>query len=100
MNQNVGTAWTVAGVLAVVIVILLGVMAYNWQQNQPKDLSDVLQNGKEDITQVRDQIRADCKKTDSDSKKKCADDLQTLADTLHEFSTDVANSTTSAKINP
>jgi uncharacterized membrane-anchored protein YhcB (DUF1043 family) len=97
MNQDARMAWTVAGVLAIVVVILLGALAFYWHQNQPKDLSQVLQNGKTDITQVRNQISIDCKATDADGKKHCADDLQTLSDTLHEFSTNVANSTTTAK---
>lgn len=94
MNQNAGMAWTVAGVLAVIVVILLAVMAVRWHDAQPKDLSQVLQNGKEDITQVRDQIRKDCAATDDSSKKKCEQDKKDLADILKEFSADVSNSTT------
>jgi len=94
MKQNASMAWTIAGVLAVVVIILLAMMATSWQDKQPKNLDDVLRNGKEDIAELREKIRMDCAKTDDAGKKKCEKDKEDLTDLLKEFSTDVTYSTT------
>ncbi|KND50274.1 MAG: hypothetical protein AB202_03575 [Parcubacteria bacterium C7867-007] len=94
MKKNAGMAWTVAGVLAVVVIILLAMMATSWQDKQPKNLDDVLRNGKEDISELRERIRMDCAKTDEAGKKMCEKDKQELTELLKEFSTDVTYSTT------
>ena len=96
-NQDAKTAWGIAGVLAIIVVILLGVMAYRWYDEQPKDYGQVLQEGSEDITVIRDRIRMHCTATDEDSRARCADDLEDLGDILSEFSEDVANSTTTVE---
>ncbi len=88
-KKSAQTAWTVAAVLAVLLIIALG---FWW--NAKHDLAKVLESGKQDITAQRDKIRADCALTDAASKAQCGQDLQDLADILREFSTNVAHATT------
>jgi len=78
------TAWIIAGVLAVLLVI-----AVVFWMNTQKDLDTVLQEGQEDITVIRDRIAVDCRATDTASQERCADHLEDLADILEEFSEDV-----------
>lgn len=78
------TAWIIAGVLAVLLVI-----AVVFWMNTQKDLDAVLTEGREDITVVRDRIAVDCRATDTASQERCQDHLEDLADILEEFSEDV-----------
>lgn len=83
-KKETRTAWIIAGVLAVLLVI-----AVVFWMNAKKDLDAVLMEGQEDITVIRDRIEADCHATDAASKERCEDHLEDLADILREFSEDV-----------
>jgi hypothetical protein len=93
MNTNESrTAWIVAGVL----LILLIIVGYLWL-SQKQDLNTVLQNGKTDIAAARDQITKDCQGPNMDADA-CKADLNDLAGILSDFSADVqAASTTTAQ---
>ncbi len=97
LKENTELAWGVVILLAIVILVLVGSMLYRWHESQPLNMRQVLEDGKVNITAVRDQIRLDCAREDDASKKQCAQDLQTLGDTLREFSSDVAHATTTAQ---
>ncbi len=90
-KKQLTIAWTIAGILAVLLLIALYFVL-----NPKKDLGTVLQEGQQDITAQRDKIRADCNSTDLDKKAACAADLQDLSDILREFSKDVAHATSTA----
>lgn len=83
-KKETRTAWIIAGVLAVLLVIAV----VFWMSAQ-KDLEAVLSEGREDITVLRDKIAVDCRATDTASKERCQDELADLADILREFSSDV-----------
>lgn len=83
-TKEARTAWIIAGILAVLLVI--AVMLW---MNAQKDLDAVLQEGKEDITVIRDRIATDCYATDAASKDRCMDHLDDLEEVLREFSDDV-----------
>lgn len=84
-------AWTIAGILAVLLAITLFFLV-----NQPKDLDQVLQEGKEDITAKRDEVAKACNGSDAASKAKCQDELRELSDILRDFSKDIDKATTTA----
>jgi len=83
-KKEARTAWIIAGVLAVLLVI-----AVIFWMNAKKDLDSVLQEGKEDITVIRDRIAVDCRATDTAAKERCQDHLEDLEDVLREFSEDI-----------
>ncbi len=84
MQKKLTLAWTIAGILAVLLVI-----SVYFVMNPKKDLATVLQEGKEDISAQRDQIRLNCSGTDGTSKAKCQADLDELTEILKEFSKDI-----------
>jgi len=90
-KKQLTLAWTVAGILAVLLVIALFFL-----MNPKKDLGTVLQEGKEDITEQRDRIAETCSGTDADSKADCADELEELADILRDFSKEIDKATSTA----
>jgi hypothetical protein len=90
-KKKLTLAWTVAGILAVLLVIALFFLA-----NQPKDLTSVLEEGREDLTEQRDRIAESCNGTDAASKEECQDRLEELSDILREFSRDIDKATSSA----
>ena len=83
-KKQLTLAWTVAGILAVLLVI-----AGYFAMNPKKDLGVVLQEGKEDISAQRDQIAIHCAGTDGQSKRLCQEDLDELANILKEFSKNI-----------
>lgn len=85
-------AWTVAGILAVLLIIALYFVA-----NPRKDLQTVLEEGKEDITEQRDRIREVCEGTAA-NQNDCQDELDDLAEILRDFSRDIDKATTSAAV--
>jgi type II secretory pathway pseudopilin PulG len=87
-RKDATTAWIIAGVLAVLLLITLVLWI-----NARNDLASVLQNGQQAITAERAQIQADCSGPNM-NKDLCSQDLSNLADLLREFSTEVANATT------
>jgi signal transduction histidine kinase len=93
-QKKLTLAWTVAGILAVLLVISLFFL-----MNQPKDLDTVLQEGKEDVTAQRDQVAEACNGSDAQSKARCQDELQELADILRDFSKDIDKATSTAAQN-
>lgn len=82
------TAWIVAGVLLVLLIIV----GYLWL-SQKQDLNTVLQNGKTDIASIRDQITEDCQGPNMDTDA-CKADLNDLASILRDFSADVQAAST------
>lgn len=91
-QKQLTLAWTVAAILAALLVISL-VMQFS----QPKDLGTVLQEGKEDVTAQRDRVAEACNGTDAASQADCKNELQELADILREFSRDITKATSSAE---
>lgn len=85
-TKEARTAWIVAGVLAILLVIAVVLWV-----NAKRDLDAVLTEGREDITQVRDRIAVDCRASDTASQERCQDHLEDLADILREFSEDIEN---------
>lgn len=77
LKQQLALAWTLVGVLAV----LLAIAGFF--------LSDAGTKNK-NITEKRDLIREHCSATDTQSKALCAQDLQDLTDLLKEFSAEMA----------
>ena len=80
-RQEARTAWIIAGILAVLLVI-----AVIFWMNAKKDLDTVLAEGQADIGAMRDKIAVDCHASDADSKKRCQEDLDDLSSILTEFS--------------
>lgn len=89
------TAWIIAGVLAVLLVI-----AVVFWMSAKKDLDAVLTEGQEDITVLRDRIAVDCRATDQDSRERCQDHLEDLEDILVEFSEDVEEASETSTTTP
>ncbi len=88
--------WKVAtGVLVVVVIILLAMMWREWDMQQ-HDLGHVLQQGKEDVTEARNEIAVKCRGPQA-NEAACQASLKELADILKEFSKDVSAATTSAQ---
>ncbi len=90
-KKKLTLAWTVAGILAVLLAIALFFL-----MNQPKDLDTVLQEGKEDVTAQRDRVAEACNGDDAKSQAKCQDELQELSDILRDFSKDIDKATSTA----
>lgn len=78
-------AWTVAGVLAVIVIILLAFMIYDWNQRR-NDLGYVIDEGTSNIAEQREVIRARC--SDDLTSAACQDALADLSDILEDFSRD------------
>jgi len=90
-KKQLTIAWTVAGILAVLLLIAL-----YFVMNPEKSLDTVLQEGKEDISAQRDRIEESCSGTDAASQEKCQDDLDELADILRDFSKDIEKASSTA----
>lgn len=88
-KKKLTLAWTVAGILAVLLVISLFFL-----MNQEKDLGTVLQEGKEEVTAQRDRVAEACDGTDPDA---CNRELEDLSNILKEFSKDITKATSSMK---
>ncbi len=87
-KKQLTIAWTVAGILAVLLLISL-----YFVMNPKKDLGTVLQNGKEDISEQRNRIRESCNGTDTKSREECQRDLDELTNILRDFSKDIRRAT-------
>lgn len=81
LKQQLALAWTLVGVLAVLLAIAGFFLSGNSTANK-------------NITEKRDLIREHCVATDAQSKELCAQDLQDLTDLLKEFSAEMAKSAT------
>jgi len=87
-TQESRTAWIVAGVLLVLLIIV----GWLWLA-QKQDLGTVLQDGKSDIASVRDRMSKDCQGPEADADA-CAEDKQDLSDILDDFKADLMESST------
>lgn len=92
-TQQNRTAWVVAGILAILLVVVLIL----WM-NAKKDLDQVLMEGQEEIIDVRDQITQNC--ADGINSDNCQDTLDKLEDILIEFKRDVQRATTTGTGTP
>jgi hypothetical protein len=91
MNQNEkNTAWIVAGILLVLLIIV----GYLWISTKA-DLNTVLENGKQSIAAQRDQIAKDCQGPDA-NQNACQSDLAQLSDILKDFSANIQQASTTA----
>jgi hypothetical protein len=91
MNRDdATTAWIVAGVLAVLLIVAVSL----WVSAR-HDLASVLSSGQNQIANERNQIKKDCNGSTA-TKAACSQDLADLAAILHDFSLHVsaASSTT------
>lgn len=86
-KKKLTLAWTVAGILAVLLIIAL-----YFVMNPKKDLDTVLQEGKEDITEQRDRITEVCDGPEA-NEGDCQNELDELADILRDFSKDIDKAT-------
>lgn len=89
MDKKLRTAWIVAGVLGVLLVI--AVMMW---LGAKKDLDSVLREGSEDIAAQRDRIEEVCDEKDAMNDKDCQDALDDLQKILKKFSKDLKSATT------
>lgn len=95
MESNTAKNWKIAtGVLVVLVVILLAMMWQQWDRDQ-HDLGHVLQQGKEDVTEARNDINKKCRGPEADETA-CQAALSELAGILKEFSKDVNAATTTS----
>jgi len=92
-KKQLTLAWTVAGILAVLLVIALFFL-----MGERNDLGSVLEEGREDITAQRDEIREACNSTDEASRARCNESLEELADILREFSLEIERATSTAPV--
>lgn len=79
-KQQLTLAWTVALILAILLVISL--------------VFQVKGSSQGNLSATADKIRMDCSKTDAASKTACGTDLQQLSDILRNFSSDIDKSAT------
>lgn len=91
LKKQLTIAWTVAGILAVLLIIALFVIL-----NPKKDLGTVLQEGKDDITAQRARIAEVCSGPNAGSKSDCQDELDALSQLLRDFSNDIDQATSTA----
>ncbi len=88
MNTDSRTGWIVAGVLAVVVVILLGVM-WKWNYDREHDVGYVLDRGGSKIMEIRAEIAEKCQGEAPFEQADCQDSLEELSDILREFTDDL-----------
>lgn len=87
-NNTNGTGWKVAtGILAVLVLILLGMMWSSWNRNQ-HDLENVLEKGRDNIITMRAEVAMNCEGAKA-NEVKCEKSLSDLEDLLREFSKDI-----------
>lgn len=91
-RQNTG--WIVAAVLALVVIALLWMLWYRYNQEE-HDLGFVLQQGKEDISTERDRILRTCNGPNADQAA-CQEELTNLSELLAAFKANVENASTSS----
>jgi hypothetical protein len=94
MERSNNTGWIVAGVLAVVIVILLAMMWQQWNKEQ-HNLGMVLENGQERVAAARNQIAEDCQGSEGTEAASCKADLDQLSQVLEQFSKSITTATSS-----
>jgi hypothetical protein len=82
------TAWIVAAILLVLLIIV----GWLWL-SQKNDLGNVLENGADRISAVRDQMKEDCQGPEMDAAA-CAHDKQQLSDILDDFKSDLMEAST------
>lgn len=100
MNTNrSNTGWLVAGILAIVVVVLLFIMWRQWDREQ-HDLGNVINEGQEDIASARAEIREKCTGPAGVNARDCQDALNEVSDIIREFSDDLADATTSDSMKP
>jgi hypothetical protein len=91
-EKNTHTGWIVAGVLAVVVVALGGIL-WNAAQTREKDLDEVLTEGYEDIAKVRAEVQIKCEGP-ARNDAECERALDELANILRDFGKDLNEATT------
>lgn len=91
MNQNSKTGWIIAGLLAIVLIIVLVMM---WNGSHNKDLGNVLEEGRTNLIDVRAEIEKKCQGPEM-NQKDCQAALDDLEDVLKDFKKDVNTATTS-----
>lgn len=81
-------------VLFIVVLVLLVMLWNAWKENN-QNLGTVLEEGKEQIVDVRAQVLADCRGPQA-NEADCQASLQNLKDVLQEFSSNLDNATGTA----
>jgi len=81
MEKKLATARTLAGILAILLVIAIIVIA-----SDQKTISELRAPAMQNITAQQDIIREDCTASDPSSQERCAQDLQNLSELLGKFS--------------
>lgn len=94
-KKEARTAWIVAGVLAVLLIITV----IFWM-NVKKDFDEVQRDGYKNIGMLRDRIALDCPKEDAESQKRCRQHIDDLSTVLTEFSEDLKEATETATTTP
>lgn len=82
------TAWAVAAVLGIVVIILLAIMAKGHYERE-NDPDFVLDRGGSQIAEVRKEIAEKCAGENPYEQKDCQDTLDELSDILTEFTEDL-----------
>ncbi len=90
MNGNSKTGWIIAGILAIVVVIMLFMM---WNDANTKDLGNVLEEGRTSIIDMRAEVEKKCQGPEA-NEAECQDALEELSEVLQEFSEDVNEAST------
>ncbi len=88
MTKETRTAWTVAAVLGIIVIILLCIMASAWYKNQ-NDLGTVLDENRGAVLDQREDIRKKCNAEGGEQSEACQAALQELSAILTEFTTDI-----------
>lgn len=88
MDSKTNTGWVVAGVLAVAVVLLAGIMWYQWEAKQNK-LDNVLTEGYEEIATVRAEVQIQCQGP-ARNDAECERALNELAEILRDFGEDLS----------
>ncbi|MDP2158506.1 MAG: hypothetical protein Q8K68_12455 [Nitrospirota bacterium] len=89
-KKQLTLAWTVAGILAVLLAISLFFL-----MNPERSLDTVLQEGKEDITAQRERVAEAC---DGSNPTECNRELEELSTILREFSKDISRATSTMEV--
>ena len=86
--NNARTAWTVAAVLGVIVIILVVVMAKG-QHDRERDPDFVLDRGGSRIAEIRAEIAETCAGDKPYEQADCQDTLEELSDILKDFTDDL-----------
>lgn len=89
MTKDIRIAWTVAAILGVVVIILLGIMAYGWYERQ-NNLGYVLEEGQAEIIGQRNSIREKCSGAEGAASEECQAAIQQLANSLAAFGSELS----------